>query len=102
MRSKAHVKVKVALPGGKPVPAGTQIAVAAVDEALLELMPNQSWDVLDAMLQQRAYGVETATAQMGIIGRRHFGRKAVPAGGGSGHTARRANCSTHCCCGIRA
>jgi len=89
VRSRAHVKVKVALPDGKPAPAGTQIAVAAVDEALLELMPNRSWDVLDAMLQQRAYGVETATAQMEIIGRRHFGRKAVPAGGGGGHSATR-------------
>ena len=89
VRSKAHVKVKVALPDGKPAPAGTQIAVAAVDEALLELMPNRSWDVLEAMLQQRAYGVKTATAQMEIIGRRHFGRKAVPAGGGGGHSATR-------------
>ncbi|SAK86975.1 alpha-2-macroglobulin family protein [Caballeronia ptereochthonis] len=89
VRSRAHVKVKVALPDGKPAPVGTQIAVAAVDEALLELKPNQSWDVLDAMLQQRAYGVETATAQMEIIGRRHFGRKAVPAGGGGGHSATR-------------
>lgn len=89
VRGKAHVQLKVTLPDGKPAPAGTQIAVAAVDEALLELMPNQSWDVLDAMLQQRAYGVETATAQMEIIGRRHFGRKAVPAGGGGGHAATR-------------
>lgn len=89
VRTKAHVKVRVTLPGGKPAPAGTQIALAAVDEALLELMPNQSWNVLDAMLQRRAYGVETSTAQMEIIGRRHFGRKAVPAGGGGGHSATR-------------
>ncbi|MDR5793227.1 MG2 domain-containing protein [Caballeronia sp. LZ008] len=89
VRGKAHVKVKVALPDGKPAPAGTQIAVAAVDEALLELMPNRSWDVLDAMLERRAYGVQTATAQMEIVGRRHFGRKAVPAGGGGGHSATR-------------
>ena len=89
VRGKAHVKLRVQLPGGKAAPAGTQIAVAAVDEALLELMPNQSWDVLDAMLQRRAYGVETATAQMEIVGRRHFGRKAVPAGGGGGHGATR-------------
>ncbi|MDP9158432.1 MAG: MG2 domain-containing protein [Pseudomonadota bacterium] len=89
VRSKAHVKVRVTLPDGKPAPAGTQIALAAVDEALLELMPNQSWNVLDAMLQRRAYGVETSTAQMEIIGRRHFGRKAVPAGGGGGHSATR-------------
>ena len=89
VRGKAHVKLRVRMPGGKAAPAGTQIAVAAVDEALLELMPNASWDVLDAMLQRRAYGVETATAQMEIVGRRHFGRKAVPAGGGGGHGATR-------------
>ncbi|WP_175772257.1 MG2 domain-containing protein [Paraburkholderia phenazinium] len=89
VRGKAHVKVHVQMPGGKPAPAGTQIAVAAVDEALLELMPNDSWDLLDAMLERRAYGVETSTAQMEIIGRRHFGRKAVPAGGGGGHSATR-------------
>jgi hypothetical protein len=89
VRGKAHVKLRVQMPGGKPAPAGTQIAVAAVDEALLELMPNNSWDVLDAMLQRRAYGVETATAQMEIVGRRHFGRKAVPAGGGGGHSSTR-------------
>jgi uncharacterized protein YfaS (alpha-2-macroglobulin family) len=89
VRGTSHVKLRVQLPGGQPVPADTQIAVAAVDEALLELMPNRSWDLLDAMLQQRAYGVETATAQMEIVGRRHFGRKAVPAGGGGGHGATR-------------
>jgi hypothetical protein len=37
------------------------------------------------MLQQRAWGVQTSTAQMEIIGRRHYGRKAVAAGGGGGH-----------------
>ncbi|WP_406953022.1 alpha-2-macroglobulin family protein [Paraburkholderia guartelaensis] len=89
VRATSHVQLRVQLPGGQPVPAGTQIAVAAVDEALLELLPNRSWDLLDAMLQQRAYGVETATAQMEIVGRRHFGRKAVPAGGGGGHGATR-------------
>ncbi|WP_206957054.1 alpha-2-macroglobulin family protein [Trinickia acidisoli] len=89
VRGKAHVKLHVQMPNGKRAPAGTQIAVAAVDEALLELMPNDSWDLLDAMLQQRSYGVETATAQMEIVGRRHFGRKAVPAGGGGGHSPTR-------------
>jgi len=89
VRGKAHVKVRVQMPGGKSAPAGTRVAVAAVDEALLELMPNDSWDLLDAMLQRRAYGVETATAQMEIVGRRHFGRKAVPAGGGGGHSSTR-------------
>jgi hypothetical protein len=72
VRGKAQAHVKVTLPNGQPAPAGTQIAVAAVDEALLELMPNNSWDLLGAMLQRRAYGVETATAQMEIVGRRHW------------------------------
>ena len=35
---------------GKPAPAGTEVAFAAVDQALLELRPNESWDLLDAML----------------------------------------------------
>jgi hypothetical protein len=52
-------------------------------------MPHRSWDVLDAMLERRAYGVETSTAQMEIVGRRHFGRKAVPAGGGGGKSPTR-------------
>jgi uncharacterized protein YfaS (alpha-2-macroglobulin family) len=36
------------------------------------------------MVRHRLYDVETSTAQMQIIGKRHFGKKAVPAGGGGG------------------
>ena len=67
------------LPGGKPA---ANAEVAAMDQALLELMPNASWNLLEAMLQRRSWGVQTSTAQMEIIGRRHYGKKAVPAGGG--------------------
>ena len=83
VRGQAQVTIQVKLPGGQPA-AHAEVALAAVDEALLELMPNTSWNLLDAMLQRRAWGVETATAQMEIIGRRHYGRKAVAAGGGGG------------------
>ena len=83
IRSTAKVTVQVTLPDGKPA-AGAEIALAAVDEALLELEPNTSWDLLAAMLQRRGYGVETATAQMQVVGKRHYGRKALPAGGGGG------------------
>ena len=83
VRGQAQVTIQVKLPGGQPA-ANAEVALAAVDEALLELMPNTSWNLLDAMLQRRAWGVETATAQMEIIGRRHYGRKAVAAGGGGG------------------
>ena len=88
VRSKAQVTITVKLPNGQPA-AGAEVALAAVDQALLELMPNTSWNLLDAMLQRRAWGVETSTAQMEIIGRRHYGRKAVPAGGGGGHSGAR-------------
>nr|WP_218628206.1 MG2 domain-containing protein [Variovorax sp. dw_954] len=83
VRGKAEVTITGKLPDGKPA-AGAEVAVAAVDQALLELMPNTSWNLLDAMLQRRSWGVSTSTAQMEIVGRRHYGRKAVPAGGGGG------------------
>ncbi|VTU27565.1 hypothetical protein SRS16CHR_04087 [Variovorax sp. SRS16] len=83
VRGKAQITISARLPGGKPA-AGAEVALAAVDQALLELMPNDSWNLLDAMLQRRSWGVSTSTAQMEIVGRRHYGRKAVPAGGGGG------------------
>src|SRR5471032_368490 len=70
-------------------PAGAEVALAAVDVGLLELMPNTSWDLLEAMMQQRSLQVQTATAQMQVVGKRHFGRKAVPHGGGGGKSASR-------------
>ena len=89
VRGTAKATVKVTQPDGKPVPAGTEVALAAVDEALLELMPNSSWNLLAAMIRERGYGIETATAQMQIIGKRHYGRKAAPPGGGGGASATR-------------
>lgn len=84
VRAVAKATVRVTTPDGKPVPAGTEVTLAAVDEALLELMPNLSWNLIDAMIRERGYGIETATAQMQIIGKRHYGRKAAPPGGGGG------------------
>ncbi|MDZ7937058.1 MAG: MG2 domain-containing protein [Rhodoferax sp.] len=88
VRSQAKVTITVKLPNGQPA-ANAEVALAAVDQALLELMPNSSWNLLDAMLQRRSWGVETSTAQMEIIGRRHYGRKAVAPGGGGGHSGAR-------------
>lgn len=84
IREKAKVTVRVARADGQPLPAGTEFALAAVDEALLDLAPNPSWDVLEAMMGERGIEVFTSTAQMQVIGRRHYGRKAVPHGGGGG------------------
>lgn len=89
VRDKATVTVKVTRPDGKALPADAEVALAAVDVGLLELMPNTSWELLEAMMEQRNLEVSTATAQMQVVGKRHFGRKAVPAGGGGGKGAGR-------------
>jgi uncharacterized protein YfaS (alpha-2-macroglobulin family) len=74
--------------GGKPL-AGVEVAFAAVDEGLLALRENTSWQLLEAMYAPRPWGVETATAQGELIGRRHYGRKALPPGGGGGRNPTR-------------
>jgi len=84
VRDKVPVTVTVTRADGGKLPVGSDIAFAAVDEALLELKPNDSWNLLDAMMQSRAMEVVTSTAQMQVVGRRHFGRKALPPGGGGG------------------
>lgn len=88
IRSTAKVTIQATLPDGKPA-AGAEIALAAVDESLLELQRNDSWNLLEAMMQRRSYGLETSTAQMQVVGRRHYGRKAIPAGGSGGKSPTR-------------
>lgn len=84
VRETAAVRIAVRTPDGAAPPAGAEVAIAAVDEGLLELMPNTSWKLLDAMMGRRSYGVRNATASLQVVGKRHFGRKAVPSGGGGG------------------
>ncbi len=84
VREKAKVQISVTTADGKLPPKGSEAAVAAVDEGLLELMSNKSWDLLEAMMGRRLYGVQTSTAQMHVVGKRHFGLKALPQGGGGG------------------
>ncbi|HNJ87054.1 MAG TPA: alpha-2-macroglobulin family protein, partial [Agitococcus sp.] len=52
--------------------------------ALLELANNDSWNVLPSMMLSRAYGIDNATNQLQVVGKRHFGKKALPTGGGGG------------------
>jgi uncharacterized protein YfaS (alpha-2-macroglobulin family) len=87
VRETVQTTVRVSQ-GGKPL-AGAEIAFAAVDEGLLALQPNSSWDLLQGLMQPRPWGVETATAQNEIVGRRHYGRKALPPGGGGGRNPTR-------------
>jgi uncharacterized protein YfaS (alpha-2-macroglobulin family) len=88
VRDKARVTVSVRRPDGSAPPAG-DVALAAVDEGLLELLPNDSWKLLDAMMARRGDQVATSTAQMQVIGKRHFGHKAIASGGGGGRQSAR-------------
>ena len=88
VRETARVAVEVTDGEGKPAANG-EIALAAVDEGLLELMDNDSWNVLEALLGARPLEVLTSTAQGRVIGKRHFGKKAQPPGGGGGRTGAR-------------
>jgi hypothetical protein len=89
VREKARVGIEVARAGGKPLPKGTEVAVAAVDEGLLELLPNDSWRLLETMMQPRMIEVESSTSAMQVVGRRHYGKKALAAGGGGGRQTSR-------------
>jgi uncharacterized protein YfaS (alpha-2-macroglobulin family) len=81
---KVNVKVEVKTAYGEVPLKGSEVAIAAVDEGLLELSPNDSWKLLDAMMGRRGYEIKTSTAQMQVVGKRHYGLKALPQGGGGG------------------
>ena len=84
VRGKARIKVSVTRASGGNLPRDAEVAVAAVDEGLLELMPNDSWRLLEAMMGRRGHEISTSTAQSQVVGRRHYGLKALPAGGSGG------------------
>ena len=84
IREQAEATIAVRRADGKALAPGAEVAVAVVDEALLQLAPNRSWDLLKAMMHERGLEVLTATAQMQVVGKRHYGRKAVAHGGGGG------------------
>ncbi|MBI5617998.1 MAG: alpha-2-macroglobulin [Gammaproteobacteria bacterium] len=87
VREKVPVKIHVATADGSALAPGAEVALAAVDEGLLELKDNESWKLLETMMGRRGEEVQTSTAQMQVVGKRHYGRKAVPQGGGGGSAA---------------
>lgn len=90
LRETATAKIKGVLSDGSPASRAT-VAIAVVDEALLELAEAESAHIIKAMRHEGAYGVVTATAVSEVVGRRHYGRKAVPAGGAAGDLAKRSS-----------
>jgi len=84
VREKARVRIQATgASDGKPIAHG-EVALVALDEGILELQPNDSWKLLAGMMGTRPYNVSTWTSQMHVVGRRHFGLKARPDGGGGG------------------
>src|SRR4029077_7460899 len=93
VREKAKITIAVRTATGAPPPKGSEVAVAAVDQGLLELANNDSWKLLDAMMGRRPYQVDTSTAQMEVVGKRHYGLKALRPGGGGGRGGRGGLCA---------
>jgi hypothetical protein len=89
VRGKVKVAIRVKRADGSAPGQKGEAAVAVVDAGLLELAPNNSWQLLEAMMQMHTYDVETATAQSQVVGKRHYGLKAVPPGGGGGNLTMR-------------
>ncbi|TGK13804.1 peptidase inhibitor [Leptospira fletcheri] len=87
-REKAKVKV-ILSEKDREKWKDTKITLAAVDESLLELKPNLSWNLLSTMMSARGIDVRTSTAQTFLVGRRHFGLKSLPVGGGGGKSSTR-------------
>ena len=87
-REHASVNVGVTLPDGKPA-ANAEFAIAVIDEGLLQLAKNKSWELLSSMMSRRPLSVETSTAQMQVVGKRHYGLKAKPSGGDGGQAPTR-------------
>lgn len=88
IRDSVTAQIKLHLANGSPL-VNADLAVIVVDEALLNLKSNKTWSLLESMMRPRSYDIKTATAQGFVVGKRHFGAKAVPAGGdGAGDTRR--------------
>lgn len=86
VRDKVKAHIQVADTAG--VPTTGEVTVAVVDEGLLTLLPNKTWNLLEEMMAERPLVVHTATAQTQVVGKRHFGRKSVGAGGDGGKSVR--------------
>lgn len=87
-RETSQALVKVTDQQGRPA-KNAEVVLVAVDEGLLQLRDNDTWDLLSSMMRLRSHDVQTATAQSWVVGKRHFGLKALPIGGDGGGGLRR-------------
>lgn len=73
VRALVPVRIQVRRADGQALPAGAEVAVAVVDEALLELLPNDSVALLEHMLSGRYNRVATTIAMDRVVGLRRQG-----------------------------
>lgn len=85
VREKVAVTIKLHRADGTPLPKGSFVTLIAFDESLVLLKKNDSFDILQSMMNERPLAVATSSGQNQIIGKRHFGSKAKAPGGGGGH-----------------
>ena len=64
-RDAARVRIAVAGPDGRPRP-DAEVALVAVDEGVLDLEPNDSWDILTAMMAWRFARIDTTTSMQSL------------------------------------
>jgi len=84
VREKVIAEIQVLDSKGEIPKEETEGSFYVVDEALLNLSPNETWNLLDQMLALRPLLVDTSSSTTQVIGKRHFGLKARPQGGGGG------------------
>jgi len=89
VRGKAQVTVTVKLPNGQPA-ANAEVAVAAVDQALLELHAQPQLEPARCHVAAPQPGAwKHPPRKWKSSAGSHYGRKAVPPGGGGGHSGAR-------------
>lgn len=84
VRDKVRVRVKVTDNKGSVPKNIGKLSLAVVDDGLLQISPNPTWKPVESFLRAFPHTVTTASAQLHVVGKRHFGVKSVPNGGGGG------------------
>jgi uncharacterized protein YfaS (alpha-2-macroglobulin family) len=82
-REEVELRISAKQSDGSPA-KNARVTLAVVDAALLELSPNSTHKVLAGMYTPRSNTVQFFTSQLQVVGKRHYGKKAVPFGGGGG------------------
>jgi hypothetical protein len=89
-KDKYHVREKVY---GKVIVRGADsdadVMLIVVDEGLLSLMENPTYNILDGIVKKVPYEVKSSSGLIQVVGKRHFGKKAMPSGGGGGRLVTR-------------